>query len=414
MNKLFTIIILLTAQTVFSQDYDTNGVQVETFAGSGFVGWVDGVGEQTMFNVPSAIACDSSNNLFVFDTYNKRIRKISTNATVTTFCGGGSGTGDSCGVDAPLPEGQQMLIDKNNVLWASVSTEILEITPQACEETYYDFAGPFSPLPTRVCTIGGMCVDSQSNFYFSDQCGQKIYKYAIPGPVTVFAGSGNTGLEDGKGIFTSFNQPMSLTADGAGNIYVWDSGNGEIRKIDQAQNVTTLAGRFNNRTDTDGIGTNATFGTVNAMCFDSRGILILACVLSVREMTMDGRVRTIAGNFKNGGFADGAGSAAIFGNASGVCLSQGSIFVTDSNNQRIRQITFNSQPQIVPASSLTIAAYSGVTISGAVGRTYQIQTSDDMTSWSTVSTLVLSSNPYLWIDQNPISGNKFYQAVLLP
>jgi len=55
-----------------------------------------------------------------------------------------------------------------------------------------------------------------------------------------------------------------------------------------------------------------------------------------------------------------------------------------------------------------------VQITGSVGRTYQIQSSPDMTSWSTVTTVLLTSNPYLWIDVNPIAGNKYYRAVMMP
>jgi hypothetical protein len=58
--------------------------------------------------------------------------------------------------------------------------------------------------------------------------------------------------------------------------------------------------------------------------------------------------------------------------------------------------------------------YPGLQIIGTVGMTYQIQTSPDLNSWTTKATILLNSNPYLWIDQNPVSGNKFYRALLLP
>jgi hypothetical protein len=58
--------------------------------------------------------------------------------------------------------------------------------------------------------------------------------------------------------------------------------------------------------------------------------------------------------------------------------------------------------------------YPGVQITGAIGRTYQIQSSPDMNTWNPVATVLLNSSPYLWIDRNPVAGNKFYRAVLLP
>src|ERR1035438_2273040 len=75
---------------VEAQTYDTNNEVVQTFAGSGFSGYVDGVGQLTMFNNPNAIVADSHSNLFVWDSSNLRIRKIAPDGTVTTFAGGGS------------------------------------------------------------------------------------------------------------------------------------------------------------------------------------------------------------------------------------------------------------------------------------------------------------------------------------
>jgi hypothetical protein len=131
-------------------------------------------------------------------------------------------------------------------------------------------------------------------------------------------------------------------------------------------------------------------------------------------MTPATNVLTLAGSFTQSGYTNGTGNVALFNLAGGVCFSQGSIFVADTDNQRIRQITFNPQAQPVSGASLGIAAYAGLTITGTVGRTYQIQTSADMNSWSTIATLLLNSSPYLWIDQNALIRNKFYRALLLP
>ena len=98
----------------------------------------------------------------------------------------------------------------------------------------------------------------------------------------------------------------------------------------------------------------------------------------------------------------------------GICISQGTIFVADFGNQRIRNITFNLSSQIVSPANLQLNTYPGLQIVGTVGRTYQIQSSPDLNTWTTRSTLLLNSSPYLWIDQNPVSGNKFYRALLLP
>jgi hypothetical protein len=122
----------------------------------------------------------------------------------------------------------------------------------------------------------------------------------------------------------------------------------------------------------------------------------------------------MAGSFSQNGYANGASNLARFNGASGVCVSGGTFYVADSSNQRIRNITFNPTSQIVSGANLGIGTFAGVTITGTVGRTYQIQSSPDLNTWNSVATALLTSSPYLWIDQNPVSGNKFYRAVMLP
>lgn len=205
-----------------------------------------------------------------------------------------------------------------------------------------------------------------------------------------------------------------MACDAADNIYVWDYGNYLIRRIDQSQNVTTFAGKYQNGSNTDGVGTNAAFNTVSQMSVDGSGNLYLACGSCIRKINAATNVVTMAGSFNQTGYTNGAGNLARFNGADGVCVSGGTIFVADYSNQRIRNITFNPQPQVVSGANLGIGTFAGVTITGIVGRTYQIQSSPNMNTWTTRATLLLTSSPYLWIDPNPASGNKFYRALLLP
>jgi len=387
-----------------AQTYDTNSEVVQTFAGSGFSGYLDGVGQLTMFNYPNSIVADSHSNLFVWDSNNSRIRKIAPDGTVSTFAGGGSLSSlPATGTNAQISGVTSLTIDHSDTLWASGNAGLWKITSGAV----VTFTG------LGYGTIG-VCADSVGNIYFST-VGNQIFQYATNGVLRVFAGSGNRGYADGNGIFTSFFSPGALAADAANNIYVWDNYIYLIRKIDQSQNVTTLAGKYQNSSPSDGVGTNAAFTSVSQMCVDGSGNLILACGDSIRKMDVSLNVVTMAGNFSpQPGYANGAGNSALFNDASGVCVSQGSIFVADTFNQRIRQISYNPQPQIVSGGNLGIGTFAGVTITGIVGRAYQIQSSPDMAVWTTRATVLLTSSPYLWIDQNLTSGNKFYRALLLP
>lgn len=409
-TKIFFLIAI--AATVgwraSAQNYDTNGDYVQTFAGSGYSGDVDGVGQLTMFNYPKAIVADSYSNLFVWDYNNYRIRKIAPDSTVTTFAGGGyQATGVGTNVSFTYNGGGllAMTIDCNNTLWiTSVSPDNLYKITSNATVTYTS-----SPLSMPE----GICADSLGNIYISDVEANRIYRYTN-GVFSVFAGSGNGGYADGNGMFTAFNSPAALAADAANNIYVWDSGNVLIRRIDQSQNVTTFAGKYQNGSAVDGVGTNAAFKSIYQMCVDGSGNLYLACGNCIRKISATTNVVTMAGSFTQTGYTNGAGNLARFNGANGVCLSGGTIYVADSGNERIRNITFNPQPQVVTGANLGIGTFAGITITGIVGRTYQIQSSPDMNTWTTRATLLLTSSPYLWIDQNPIAGNKFYRAVLLP
>jgi hypothetical protein len=115
---ILTVLSVLSVWQTEAQIYDTNGDYVETFAGSGFTGHVDGIGQLTMFNNPNAIAADSFNNLFVLDGGSYLIRKITPSGTVTTFAGGGSQmTGNGTNATIFYGGSSSIVMDHSNTLW---------------------------------------------------------------------------------------------------------------------------------------------------------------------------------------------------------------------------------------------------------------------------------------------------------
>jgi sugar lactone lactonase YvrE len=418
-NGLLLMSALVCCGRINAQLYETNNVTVQTFVGSGFYGWVDGQGMLTMFNNPSAIATDSSSNFFVLDSSNYRVRKVTPDGTVTTFIGGGQYGPPGYGTNVSLQNYSfgGMAIDHSDVLWLTTGylSGLLRITMDGLVQ-------PVS-LPT-VSQPSGVCVDSRNNLYVSDSSGNKIYRFRTNWVLEVFAGSGNLGSVDGNGIFTSFSNPTALAVDAADNIYVWDSSSHLLRRINQDRDVVTIAGILSNysSTDTDGVGTNASFSSVAGMVVDHSGNLILSCGnggyygygSSIRKLGAGTNVTTIAGSFTQSGYANGPGSNALFNGVSGVCVSQDKIFVADGYNQRIRSLSFDPAPQLVPDSALSLNTFAGLQITGAVGRTYRIESSTTMSNWVPEATILLSSSPYLWIDPNTVGPKNFYRAFLLP
>src|SRR5665213_578392 len=404
-------------QTMQAQNYDTNGDYVQPFVGCSIPGYLDGQGQETEFSSPSQIVADTSSNLYVWDSGNRAIRQVTAGGTVSTLV---PDQADWGGYGLPIRSFGAMAIDHSNTIWLvgfySSYPYLFNITTNG---TVVVAPGNLGVGATNLTVASGICFDSANNLYYSG--GNTIYRCnPQTGVVHVFAGSGVRGYLDGNGIFTEFNfsadvWPWALACDQANNVYVWDSGNGVIRKIDQNGSVTTVAGTgsaYNG--DTDGIGTNASFNSISAMTADIFGNVFMACGTCVFKMDASSKVSTIAGSFSQSSYANGAGPVARFSSASGLCLSQGTIFVSDSGNQRVRSITFNSVQQPLVAPNLNIAAYAGIQITGATGRTYQIQASTDMASWNTVAILLLTSSPYLWIDTTSMGGRKFYRVFLMP
>lgn len=398
---IFGLTLRLPAQT-----YDTNGAFVQTFAGSEFYGYLDGQGTQTMFNDPSSIAADVSGNLYIADSGNFRIRKIAPDATVITLAGSGNSSipGYGSNITFSFAAFGSITVDHSNAVLIATGLGLVRIGSDSFV-TKTNLTG--------LSSSSGVCVDSKNNIYYSYPNGNRIYRWRTNGFLEVFAGSGNSGATDGNGVFTSFTSPGSLAVDAADNIYVSDGNNHLIRRINQNQDVVTIAGRHTG--SFDGNGTNTGFGPIFQICVDASGNLILACGNSIRKIDAQTNVTTLAGSFTQSGYTnDVPGSQARFNSAQGVCTFGGIVYIADSGNERIRNITNNPAPQVVSGANLGIGTYSGVTISGIVGRTYQIHSSPDMATWTTRATLLLTSSPYLWIDQNPVAGNQYYRAVLLP
>ncbi len=409
---------MLLAEPTQAQTYDTNNVTVSTFAGYGIPAYVDGQGLFSAFSNPTQIVSDTASNLYVWDNNNYRIRKITSDGTVSTYAGGGTYIeGYRTNISLAWEQVSTLAIDHANRLWLVMGNGYYGANNYLLTIDTNGYASIENGGLTNLISSSGICFDSANNLYYSG--GNRIYRY-VPGTgmAQPFAGNGVAAYFDGQGsVFTAFSNPQAMACGQADNLYVWDSGNGRIRRIDPNQNVTTIAGDGNSYYQTDGVGTNASFSGISAMFTDHSGNLYCVCGSCVRRMDALSNVTTMAGSFNSyssPSYMDGPGSLARFNYASGGCFSQGMVFIADSGNNRIRVITSNSLGQTVAPANLQLQTYPGLQITGTVGRTYQIQSSPDLNTWTTVTTVLLSSSPYLWIDQNPVAKNKFYRALPLP
>jgi hypothetical protein len=267
------------------------------------------------FNAPKGVTFDTAGNLYVVDSGNNTIRKITPAGAVSTIAGtpGVQGSADGSGAAAQFN----------------------------------------SPV--------GIAADASGNLYVVDAGNGTIRKIAPSGLVTTLAGTpGVKGNADGAGAAAQFNQPWGIAADAAGNVYVADTENYLIRKISPSGVVSTLAGIRGTRGAADGNAQSATFLGPRGIAIDSAGNLYVTDWFGppapnlaetstlVRKITPEGNVSTMAGNISNGPTpaqfsdtfaiaADAAGNAyvaaaasvrRIAANGSVATLAEGSAFAS--------------------------------------------------------------------------------------
>ncbi len=218
------------------------GDVVSTLAGSpGQIGSTSGTGGAARFDIPDGAAVDSAGNVYLADTFNDTIRKITPSGVVTTLAGaaGQTGSSDGTGTAARFFWPTGVAVDSAGDVYVADqgNDEIRKITPSGVVTTLAGTAGQQGSsngtgTAARFYYPQGLAVDAAGNVYVSDQDNDEIRKITPSGVVTTLAGSaGQTGSSDGTGSAARFNNPKGVAVDGAGNVYVADLNNQDVRKI---------------------------------------------------------------------------------------------------------------------------------------------------------------------------------------
>jgi sugar lactone lactonase YvrE len=321
---------------------------VTTLAGvPGVAGFMDGPGNQALFNKPRGVAADNAGNVFVGDALNRRIRKIIPDGVVSTFAGTGvAGHNDGTGTEATFGAVAGMGIDlSDNLYVCDDDNSIRKITP-AADVTHYVNLGFIGVDGADVAMApNGVGYVANSALAISSI----IQIPAGGGDSEDLAGGTSSGSEDGVGAQAMFRNPQGITVDPSGNIFIVDGidggitpANNNVRKITPAGVVTTFAGLAPQGSD-DAVGNQAQFDHPRGVAVDrASGLLYVsdASNNTIRRIKRSGLVRTIAGKVRATGDKDGKRNHARF-NFPGIMTVDldGNVLVCDVLNDLVRKVT---------------------------------------------------------------------------
>ena len=333
---------------------------IKTFAGNGIQGFSGdgGAARSAELYYPHGIAVDASGNLFFADTYNERIRRVSANGIISTIAGGRQGfSGDggpatSAALDLPFDvavdaSGNVFISDSFNNRIRKVSAGGV-ISTVAGNGTVGSLGDGGPATLAKLAAPRDIAVDSSGNLFIADEANNRIRKVSPNGIISTVAGNGTEGFsgDGGPATLAELSGPYGIAVDPSGNLFIGDAGNNLIRKVSASGIISTVAGNGSSTFSGDGgpaisAGFNGLFGFDLAL--DASGNLLICENFSgrIRQVSTGGTVTTLAGG---GGYsgAEGDGgpaTAATFSYPDGIALdASGNLFIADEGDNRIREV----------------------------------------------------------------------------
>lgn len=359
MKFRFTLIIsslLLLSQVVHAQP-----LRIMTYAGSGVRGYGgDGaIATNAAFYGPTSLCIDRSGNVYVVDYFNSRVRRINAHDTITTAAGNGSTgySGDGSIATSATVNPSAVATDKYGNLYITDGAYtvrkvnsvgiITRIAGFPADSGYTGNGGP--ALSASFAGPRGIAIDSSGNIFIADAPNNVVRKInGATGVITTVAGNDTAGyLGDGAlAIHAELDSPYAVAVDLTGSLFITDYKNNVIRKVDNAGIITTYAGvnpPVRGYTGDNGLATLAELNRPAGIAVDTAGNLYICDANNnvIRKVNKTSKViTTIAGNGTAGfsgdwGYATGANLWSPFGIA---VATDGTIYVADAENQRVRKI----------------------------------------------------------------------------
>jgi streptogramin lyase len=385
---------------------------VTTFVGTPGVGAVDGTPSAARFFLPFGVAVDSNTNIFVADSGNHTVRKITAAGDVSTVAGLACqpGASNGFGRDARFASPFGIVTDPSGTIYVSDSgnSSIRKISP----------TGDVTTFATGFWNPAAIAIDAATNIYVAGNSSRVIHKISASGIVSTLAGLfGVSGSTDGDAATARFNYPLGVAVDSQTNVYVADTGNCTIRKVTPTGNVITLAGLAGAGDMIDGPVNTARFRAPRGVAVDSVGNLYVTDIGfpggTIRRISPDGVVTTLAGSPSATGSVGGSGGQVRFSTPTGIAVTaSGKIYVADADNQMIRTD--------FPTFNLGLSGDGNraqLTLNTFVGVRYQIDYNDNLgrLNWILLTNFT-TTNITISVVDSQISGvtNRLYRAAPVP
>lgn len=345
---------------------------VVTVAGNGVKMFAGDGGPATGANLsfPHGIIVDKNDNLLISDKGNYRIRRVSPNGIIQTIAGNGIRGNIGDGLPAlkasiygatslklnnkgemfiVSPSGFTSIIrkiDEKNIMRKVLGT-VDEDYLESISKSKYKGRVQTGELAV-ITTFSDIAFDHKGNMFISDRLNHQIRKVSAQGEITTIAGTGESAYygDGGPASEAAFRDPSALTTDKQGNLYIADGANNMIRKIDTKGIVSTIAGNGNHENSGDGgPALKAGIRNMDYLAMSPSGELHIAGMNTntVRKITKDGKILTVAGKGHQGYFGDGGpATKAMLKSPSAITFdSKGNLYISDMGNSRIRKVDTN-------------------------------------------------------------------------
>jgi uncharacterized protein (TIGR03437 family) len=409
--KALALRTLVVYSVVLCAEANGQGRIIVTVAGDGIGGSTGDGGPATSAQVelPPSVAVDTSGNLFFVDS-TSRVRKVSSGGVITTIAGTGvqffSGDGGPA-ISASLSLPCCVAVDKSGNLFISDGNRIRKVSSSGIITTVAGGGtsglGDGGPATAAQLNFPGfVAVDAGGNLYIADSANARVREVSTGGIITTIAGGGTDYPGDGgPAVSAKLSYPYGVAIDSLGDIFITDLET--VRKVSPSGIITTVAGTGGAGFAGDGGGpaTAAPLNSPEALAVDASGNLFIADTNNnrIREVSSAGIISTVAGSGGtefNGGFSGDGGTAtsAQLNQPSGVAVdASGNIYIADTLNNRIREVLAQVPSLTVSPTSINLALTEGDTSSQRIG----LAATAEAVGWS-------ANTSTSWITLSPSSG----------